>query len=131
MQYPSLWFSRHEPTNEQVQQARSMGFTLENIAAGRLLGRRLILCNQDVQDIAEEVSCAISEYDAHAMFGVFPAILLAQMFAASDRLGSLERFVWCYASASGTRGKGFKHLAWVKVGIWMPQKYRLPDLLPE
>jgi hypothetical protein len=96
----AIWFSRHQPTAEQVADASAMGFEIVAIEPGKSLGAVDIRDNGDVQAVVSGVLAQVAEHKAAAIFGVPSAPILAQL--ARTAADAVQRGCWMDGSDIGT-----------------------------
>ena len=84
----AIWFSRHQPTADQIADASAMGFEIVAIEPGNALGAVDIRDNGDIKAVVSGVLAKVAEHQASAIFGVPSAPILAQLArtAADGRL---------------------------------------------
>lgn len=127
----AIWFSRHQPTGDQIADASAMGFEIVAIEAGRVLGAVDIRDNGDVTAVVSGVLAQVAEHKAAAIFGVPSAPILAQLArTAADAVqrgalapvdgqenGDVPVFAAWNVSRSVEGGKPtFAHRSWALVG---------------
>ena len=128
---PAVWLSRHAPTFPQILEINRLGYTLEGVPDGQVLGALDLRDNGDVRALVTGVLGLVVTHKARAIFGVFAAPIAAQIWrTARDSIsrGSLSPLdgrengdVPCFASWNVQRseegGKStFSHREWVLVG---------------
>jgi hypothetical protein len=121
----AIWFSRHRPTPEQIEDAARMGYALITTPEGVALGA------MDLQDKGDVFACATAllghcqEQGATAIFGVFAAPILAQIARTSEDIrqrGEInERDIPCFAAWNVQRSQeggkpSFHHKQWLGIG---------------
>lgn len=119
----AIWFSRHAPTESQLQEIAAGPYQLVGIEEGRALGAMQLTSEEDVESVMDGIAKAIVTHKATAIFGVFPTPLLAWWDAATERahfLGSSVLRFPCFASWNVQRseeGKAptFVHKQWMQV----------------
>ena len=74
----AIWFSRHQPTADQVADAERLGYTITAIDPGNTLGAMELKDNGDVKSVVSGVLSLVAEHKAQAIFGVPAAPMLAQ-----------------------------------------------------
>ena len=72
----ALWFSRHTPTEPQLEEIKSMGLCLSLLTAGMELGALSLESEKDVKEIRKEIWDLVEQTGAKAIFGVFPVPLM-------------------------------------------------------
>lgn len=127
----AIWFSRHQPTAEQIADASAMGFAIVAIDTGKKLGAVDIRDTEDVKAVVSGVLSQVAEHKAQAIFGVPSAPILAQLArTAADAVqrgelalvdgqenGDVPFFAAWNISRSAEGGKPtFAHQAWCLVG---------------
>jgi len=75
----AMWFSRHEPTLKQVEDAAKHGYELVAIDAGRRLGRMAMNNDGDVKAVLTALLALVAEHHAAAIFGVPATPVLVQI----------------------------------------------------
>ena len=125
---PAIWFSRHVPTQEQLEEIENLGYFL---ADAPNLGSREILCKADAEAVVEELLNEARVIGARAAFGVFPTPILAIGFAKAQWAiwngvwsgviewhgGELALFASHNVQRTQEGGKPtFRHAAWQQVG---------------
>lgn len=82
----AIWFSRHQPTADQLADAEKLGYKIEpeGIVAGKLLGAMELKNAEDVKTVITELFKQVEEYDASAIFGVPSTPILVQIATAGD-----------------------------------------------
>ena len=78
----AIWFSRHQPTPEQIDDAARMGWQIVGIPEGMALGA--VNIDDNAADVAESIRALAREHGARAVFGVFPTPILALAARAID-----------------------------------------------
>jgi len=126
----AIWFSRHQPTGAQVEDAARMGYDLIVTAEGTTLG------SMDLRDDGDVLACVsgllghCAETGAVAIFGVFAAPILAQLARTSEDIRVRGKFVEpdggkgdypCYAAWNVRRSvegekPTFLHRQWLGIG---------------
>lgn len=127
----AIWFSRHQPTADQIEDAGRLGYTLAAIEAGKRLGAVDLRDNGDVKSVVAGVLGLVAEHKATAIFGVPSAPILAQLartaadavqrgtFVAPDgqENGDVPFFAAWNVQRSMEGGKPtFAHAGWLHVG---------------
>jgi hypothetical protein len=111
----AVWFSRHQPTAEQIADASAIGFEIVSIEAGRVLGAVDLATDDDVDRVIGEIHAEADRLGAVAVFGVAAVPFLAQM-----EIGKNSRLPF-YGAWNVTRsvegGKPvFSHKRWQCIG---------------
>jgi len=126
----AIWFSRHNPTPEQFEDAKRLGFELIAIPSGMGLGAMSLNDNGDTKAVVSALLGLCVDSGAQALFGVFPTPILCQIHrTAQDAVqrgqntpqGEGIGDVLCFASWNVQRslegGKPtFQHKAWLPIG---------------
>jgi hypothetical protein len=121
----SIWFSRHQPTAGQIEEAAQMGYELQITPEGTTLGAMELRDNGDVKACVSGLLAHCAEQGAAAIFGVFAAPILAQIARTSEDIrqrGKVgEDDIPCFASWNVARpadgGKPtFQHRQWLGIG---------------
>jgi len=95
--FRAIWFSRHQPSREQIEDADRLGYTLEVTPKGIALGAMDLQNEGDVQTVVSKLLAHCTETGTVAIFGVFAAPILAQI--ARTGLDILQR--GCLEPAGG------------------------------
>lgn len=115
------WFSRHMPTEQQIIDARNMGYEIGGIELGIALGKRHIQDENDAVIIYGELYNAVESCGVDApVFGVFSTPI--QEILSRNIAESENRFHVCYASWNLTRAFNggtlvHTHKKWCIVGV--------------
>ncbi len=132
----AVWFSRHEPTVEQIKDAARMGYIIVGVVAGRELGAFNMTMGEDINCVLRSIRGLIEFNKAMAVFGVpstpilnVMAIEMETEMTAEDvengrqdaHEGYFKRTVPFYAAWNVQRsvegGKPtFEHNGWFQVG---------------
>lgn len=75
----AIWYSRHDPTPEQLTDARGFGYEIVAIDDGKLLGAKNLQDNGDVKAVVLALFDLIDKHKSGAIFGVPPVPILGQM----------------------------------------------------
>jgi hypothetical protein len=122
---PAIWFSRHDPTVEQVADVEANGNTLVAIEDGKRLGAISIETDEDLHRVIGDLIALARTHEAYVIYGVFPVPMSEQLLrndAASYNDDDHDYdYLTCKASWNVMRsvegGKPtFKHKQWVYVG---------------
>lgn len=116
----AVWFSRHEPTEVQLEEAEDLGYDIVATEDGIHLGSINIQDESDLDEIVEQLAELIAIHDADAIFGVFPVPIQGRISENMED-SNTEEYVPCFASWNISRtlegGKPtFSHYEWVQVG---------------
>lgn len=118
----AIWFSRHQPTAEQLTDATRLGFEIVGIRLGKMLGAIEIADDKSAKTTAAILRDLADESAAVALFGVWPTDLLAIMAENAYRTESQINIKFpCYAACNSMRtvedGKPtFIHRSWKLIG---------------
>ena len=122
----ALWFSRHQPSAEQLGEIATKGFTLVDVESGVALGARSIESGDDCRAIVESLLALKAKHSAKAVFGVFPTPILGWAFRDAEQailLGDWSRSpisLWAAWNVTRTPEGGkptFCHKTWQTVGV--------------
>lgn len=129
----AIWFSRHNPTKEQIADAEWIGYRIEGIELGQKLGAIELKNNYDVRAVVTDLLALLPKFEAKAIFGV-PPTPIVRLFAHTA-LDAVERgkffitlndsSIWdvpFYAAWNVQRsvegeGPAFSHKEWCLVGF--------------
>jgi hypothetical protein len=111
----AVWFSRHEPTKEQLQDALEMGYEVVGVDKGRELGSREINSRDDLDLICRELEGFILDEGASAVFGVFPVPILERALSVNN-LGMAMFSAWNRKRSKEGSAPTFEHFVWCQVG---------------
>lgn len=75
----AIWFSRHQPTAEQVSEALSMGFRLVISMDAANTGTVPINDEADLLDVLDAIRRDVHAFGAKALFGVFPTPVQSEL----------------------------------------------------
>jgi len=118
-----LWFSRHQPTPEQLSEIASHGWQIAGIDDGIKLGAMNLMDDGDVHAVGTALLSLAEEHSAVAIIGVWTAPM--QELLARTAQDAVQRGEWdgveCYAAWNVTRpvegGKPvFEHRRFCAVG---------------
>lgn len=96
----AIWFSRHQPTTEQLAEIAGMGWQIHDLESGLKLGAMNLQDDGDVNAVGSALLAMVSECDAVAIIGVWTAPMqeaLSRTAQDSVQLGGW-RGVPCYAA---------------------------------
>lgn len=100
----ALWFSRHNPTKEQLEEIESKGYILEKLKEGLDFGARNLL-PENLEQYFTEFCLFVKGYDI--VFGVFPPKLRSYIKIYMPEIRIYESW---NVSRTVEGGKlGFKH----------------------
>lgn len=113
----ALWFSRHNPTTEQLADAKRLGWSIVFIEQGKALGSIEISGREDVSRIVGELREAAKLIGATAIFGVWP-VDFQHFFCRNRDFRAME----CWAAGNLRRSvegqaPTFVHREWLPVGF--------------
>ena len=118
-----LWFSRHQPTPEQLSEIASHGWQIAGIDDGIKLGAMNLMDDGDVHAVGTALLSLAEEHSAVAIIGVWTAPM--QELLVRTAQDSVQMGWWCgvpcYAAWNVTRpvegGKPvFEHRRFCSVG---------------
>jgi hypothetical protein len=121
----AIWFSRHQPSREQIEDAAQMGYEIIVTQEGLLLGAMELKDEGDVKACVSALLAIVQEKQANAIFGVFPTPILAQIARTYQDICQIgittNQDIPCFASWNVARpaenGKPtFQHKKWLGVG---------------
>ena len=126
----AIWFSRHQPTPEQIEDAKRLGFDLAVIPEGMVLGAMSLNDDGDTRAVVTALLGICSKTDAKAIFGVFPTPILCQIHRTAqdavqrgqntpqgEGIGDVPCFASWNVQRSQEGGKPtFQHKAWLPIG---------------
>jgi hypothetical protein len=121
----AIWFSRHQPTAGQVEQAAQMGYDLQVTPEGTTLGAMELKDEGDVKACVSGLLAHCAEQGATAIFGVFAAPILAQIARTAEDIrqrgecvaGDIPCFAaWNVMRAAEGGKPTFEHKQWVGIG---------------
>lgn len=125
----ALWFSRHNPTNEQLNDAQLKGYEIIVNSMGLALGKMDLKCNNDIITCIEGLVEEAIKNDCTSFFGVFPTPILMQIARTSDdilfygpSLSSGKYWDYpCFAAWNIMRSNEgekptFDHKEWIRIG---------------
>jgi hypothetical protein len=122
----ALWFSRHIPTQIQMDEIKEMGYTLEatEIAWGMDNGAIDIQEDAQVIEVIDKILTYVSNNKINIVFGVFPTPILNYAFRTAEgavEWGDWWRPVALYAAWNVMRSiegqkPTFTHKKWLPVG---------------
>ena len=119
----AIWFSRHQPTQAQLDECAARGWNVVALDEGMRLGAMNIMDDGDVHAVGAALLALAQEHSAVAIIGVWTSPmqeLLALTAQASVQMGEWSG-VSCYAAWNVTRpvegGKPvFEHRRFCAVG---------------
>lgn len=119
----AIWFSRHKPTAEQLQEIAAGPYQLVGIEEGMALGAKSLTSDEDVKAVMDGIAKQLVTHKAEAVFGVFPTPILAQWDLRAEQayfMGyNVPRYP-CFASWNVQRSEEgkpptFSHKQWLEV----------------
>jgi len=111
----AVWFSRDEPTKEQLQNALEIGYAIVGIDKGRELGSREINDREELDLICRELEGFILDERASAVFGVFPVPILERVFSVNN-FGMAMYSAWNRKRFKKGSASANEHFVWCQVG---------------
>lgn len=96
-----IWFSRHQPTADQLSEIASRGWQLVALDEGAKLGAMNLLDDGDVHAVTTALLTLADEHNAAAIIGVWAAPMMEQIARTSQE--SLYKDIPCYAAWNVTR----------------------------
>ena len=126
----AIWFSRHQLTDAQIDDAARMGYAIEVTETGTRLGSLELRDNGDVLACVSGLLGHCADVCAVAIFGVFAAPILAQLARTSEDIrirgecvepsggnGDFPCFAAWNVMRSQDGGKPtFEHRQWLGIG---------------
>ena len=127
----AIWFSRHNPTQAQIDECEQRGWSIVALDRGMELGAMNLMDDGDVHTIGQALLGIAKEYKATIIIGVWTAPmqeLLARTAQDAVQIGEWQG-VECYASWNVTRptdgGKPvFEHKRFCAIGRLSPAALR-------
>jgi hypothetical protein len=122
----AIWFSRHQPSREQIDDAKAMGYEILVTQEGLALGAIELKDEADVRDCVTALLALVQEKQAGAIFGVFATpilALIARSYQDILQIGvATNQDIPCFASWNVARpaegGKPtFQHKKWLGIGL--------------
>jgi hypothetical protein len=122
----AIWFSRHQPSREQIDDAKAMGYEILVTQEGLALGAMELKDEADVKACVTALLGIVNEKKAKAIFGVFPTPILAQIARSYQDICQIgiatNQDIPCFASWNVARpaegGKPtFQHKKWLGIGL--------------
>lgn len=119
----AIWFSRHQPTQAQLDECAARGWNVVALDEGMRLGAMNIMDDGDVHAVGTALLSLAEEHSAVAIIGVWTAPM--QELLARTAQDAVQKGEWigveCYASWNVTRptdgGKPvFEHRRFCAVG---------------
>jgi hypothetical protein len=126
----AMWFFRHQPSRDQIEDAAQMGYALEVTPEGIALGTMDIRDNGDVLACVSGLLAHCASRGAVAIFGVFATPVLAQIARTAEDIRQRGECVEpfdgrgdypCFAawnvmrSVEGAKST-FEHRQWLGIG---------------
>lgn len=121
----AVWFSRHEPTPAQIEDAATHGYALVAVEDGRRLGRMTLNNDGDTRAVLTALLGLVVEHGADGVYGVAATPVQAQFGRTAE--DAVQRGQWdagdvpfwaawnVERSAEGGKPT-FTHYAWRPVG---------------
>ena len=131
--FKAIWFSRHNPTEEQIANASNMGYEFVAIKKGKILASIDIESIELIEATMKSVMKLTKKHKAYAVFGEFPAIVQSYIaFVSSTRKRNpwpTEDILYCTSwnvqKSVGCGNLTFVHKRWCQVGWTMNYYYSL------
>lgn len=124
MKIKAIWFSRHEPTEQQVRELKDREVS-ELIRCD--LGARNIDTEEQLNSVMRELKKLMSEHGATEVFGVFPTPLLYYIRVPEPDGFHASFFAAWNVQRSSEGGKPtFSHKAFLLVGEWGKAPWESP-----
>jgi hypothetical protein len=76
----ALWFSRHEPTPDQLKEISELGYELVEVEEGKALGAVAINSVVELRNLHDNLLRLAIRTGATAVFGVYPVPLQSMLF---------------------------------------------------
>ncbi|MEK8017995.1 MAG: hypothetical protein VSS75_014065 [Candidatus Parabeggiatoa sp.] len=128
-----IWFSRHEPTQSQIEELQARGLEIAALEDGKKVGELIIANNTDLKIVCDTLFTLCNIHQAKHVVGVFPAPLI-EMIARSSRdaitLGIVpDDAVHCLQSWNVRRDSvqgrsSFEHMRFCSAGFLLPGAMR-------
>ena len=121
----AIWFSRHNPTDEQVADLAATGIALERIPEGIALGSTT-LTDENSEAVIRQLVTLAKASGARRVYGVFSTHIMAKAFdlamrcvANGDCYPGLITLFAAYNAARTPEGgvATFQHGGWKAVGV--------------
>jgi hypothetical protein len=121
----AIWFSRHQPSREQIEDAALLGYEILVTQEGLALGAMELKDEADVKACVTALLALVQERQAGAIFGVFAAPILAQIARSYQDICQIgiatNQDIPCFAAWNVARpaegGKPtFQHKKWLGIG---------------
>lgn len=121
----AIWFSRHNPSAEQLAEIAGEGRALIALEEGIALGSRSIDSEEDRDEVIMRIRELARKHSAHAIYGVFPAPVLAVMcynYVGVSYDDTAGRGLHCFSAWNVTRAKegekpSFAHKKFLFIGM--------------
>jgi len=118
----AVWFSRHNPTPEQIQNASEMGFEIVGIEEGKIAGAMEIKNDYSRNEVVDKIGEMIKKYSPSAIFGV-PSTPIISIMYHNMRPAFTQAFVvypfyaaWNIQRSIEGQKPTFSHYSWEKIG---------------
>ena len=109
----ALWFSRHQPTPEQVAEIKRMGYELVEVDTGIKVGGIEIVTDADVDSVVRDLVLTANWHQACAIFGVFPAPVLERFW--EFKIGMRLFSAWNVRRSQNGGTASFAHKQWCRI----------------
>jgi hypothetical protein len=106
----AMWISRHEMSEKQNEEIKSLGYELVESEIGKKLGCVNINSNEDLTIYAEELWETIEKGNVKAIFGVFPTPVLEWFFQIRAGINPVKVYsAWNVNRAEEGQKPSFEH----------------------
>ena len=112
----ALWFSRHQPTAEQIVDAKEMGYTLKVSETATKLASASLETDDQVAEVIEFFRTGSDGALCSAVFGVFAAPVQSAIRDVPDCFGDGFWAAWNVQRSADGGKPTFAHKKFVRVG---------------
>ena len=112
----AVWFSRHDPTKEQIEEAQKLGYTIVAIEFGKKLGAMELQTEESVDAMMDAIRNLVVEHKAEAIFGV-SSVPIQGRFCSFAKIPFFA--AWNVMRSVAGEKPTFQHKKWVFVGSLM------------
>lgn len=120
----AIWFSRHNPSAEQLAEIAGEGNALVAIEEGIALGSRNINSEDDLDDVVRHIRALARKHSAWTIYGVFPVPVLGVMcsYVGVSYDDTPGRGLHCFSAWNVTRSNdgekpSFSHKKFLFIGM--------------